>query len=714
MKNVVNGPCSLAVFDLDPPPFPHPLSPPFTMFKHKAQTKPSSNLKGSARRALLASICSSFSLDESTLTPEAKQALLPKDIRHARAVTHSDRSKLLIYSDEEGKPLWIKFESGPFDKILLPTVITLWKNPYLANDRSLNTPINVLPVIQGGADLMIPGCFPPYPSLIRGQAVVYLSYPERIPLGVGVVLVDQTRTLSRDMKGKAAQTIHTIGDTLVAQFKNDNIITPDLQFDYTVPRISDVQEPSEPIEQLAAAVENLSTDEPSSTTEQVPTTEESIETNEPTETTETPAPEEIKDDDSSDDEGFTPGEADDLFQSAVLLSIHQYRNPDATTNTNPNLSSALSLPISASQFLDTFVTPNLAISSPKLTIKATSHKKATKFFKSMEKLGALTTKEMKDGMYVMEVANTDSKAFEDFEPYTIRKKKKPASTDGSSALASNSNSGKGNQMIAVELWKPHSASSPFFNSVARQEPEKFAVQQYYDAEELKARLVTYINSKSLISKKDKRNVIVDEVLIQAFGLNKPSKSANPVSYFPGSSVVGRDKIVSLLESQCTAFHLLYSPNDLVLQQFSEATAANKGVVPTSLLLRVLKPAKGGIPKININTERRGGNKTVTTITGLESFGIVPAAFAEELRKVCAGSTSVNSVKPGGGSGGGSKGGKGKNTVEPKDEAKDDGPKQVLIQGPQIKSVEAALLKKGIRPGWINITDKVGGGKKAKK
>lgn len=103
----------------------------------------------------------------------------------------------------------------------------------------------------------------------------------------------------------------------------------------------------------------------------------------------------------------------------------------------------------------------------------------------------------------------------------------------------------------------------------------------------------------------------------------------------------------------------------------------------------------------MKTERRGGNKTVTTVSGLEAFGIVPAAFAEELRKACAGSTSVNPLKPGG------KGSKGKGAPPPapKEEPKDDGPKQVLVQGPQVKAVETLLLKKGLRPAWIDSNDK---------
>lgn len=656
------------------------------MFKHKAQTKPSSNLKGSARKALLTSICSNYGLDENTLTPEVKQSLLPKDIRHSRAITHTDRYKLLIYSDENGRPLWFKFESGFLDKLIFPTVLTLWKNPYLANDKSLNTPLNVLPVIQGGADLMIPGCFPPYPDLVKGQPVIYLSYPEKIPLGVGVVLVNQTCNLTRDIKGKAAQTIHTLDDTLVSQFKNETVITPGLEFDYNIPSITDQPEP---VSNLATGIENLATEEVKSEATVPPEQSDS----------ENPSGEKVSEE---EDESFTPQEADDFFMNALLLTIYQFRNPEARITTNPNLTTDLELPISASQMLDSFVVPNLAIpvsAAPNLTIKATSYKKANKFLKAMEKQELITTKEMRDGMYVTEVAEIlKCPILQDFQPYTIRKKKKPDSAADPSSVSSTKSKKDGNQMVALSLWKPHSSSNTFFNTVAKENKDIFTVQSYYDTDELKARIVTYINSHKLVNSKDKREVVVDEILIQAFGLSK-RQSNGP--YVPGNSTIPRDKAVSYLQSQCTSFHLLYSPDDLILQQFNEYTAANKGVVPTPLLLRVLKPAKGQVPQVHVKTERRGGNKTVTTVSGLEAFGIVPAAFAEELRKACAGSTSVNPLKPGG------KGSKGKGAPPPapKEEPKDDGPKQVLVQGPQVKAVETLLLKKGLRPAWIDSNDK---------
>lgn len=41
----------------------------------------------------------------------------------------------------------------------------------------------------------------------------------------------------------------------------------------------------------------------------------------------------------------------------------------------------------------------------------------------------------------------------------------------------------------------------------------------------------------------------------------------------------------------------------------------------------------------MSVKTRQGRKTVTIITGLESFGVDIDEFAEELRKLCAGSAS---------------------------------------------------------------------------
>jgi translation initiation factor 2D len=49
--------------------------------------------------------------------------------------------------------------------------------------------------------------------------------------------------------------------------------------------------------------------------------------------------------------------------------------------------------------------------------------------------------------------------------------------------------------------------------------------------------------------------------------------------------------------------------------------------------------KGALQPIVMGIKIRQGRKTVTVVSGLEAFGIDVDDFAEELRKLCAGSAS---------------------------------------------------------------------------
>jgi translation initiation factor 2D len=49
--------------------------------------------------------------------------------------------------------------------------------------------------------------------------------------------------------------------------------------------------------------------------------------------------------------------------------------------------------------------------------------------------------------------------------------------------------------------------------------------------------------------------------------------------------------------------------------------------------------KGPLQPVSMSVKTRQGRKTVTLISGLETFGVDIDDFAEELRKLCAGSTS---------------------------------------------------------------------------
>jgi hypothetical protein len=59
----------------------------------------------------------------------------------------------VVYLAKNGDPLWFSVGKGSDD--LIPTAYTLWKKADLL--PFLSTPEAVIPVLTGGADLMIPG-----------------------------------------------------------------------------------------------------------------------------------------------------------------------------------------------------------------------------------------------------------------------------------------------------------------------------------------------------------------------------------------------------------------------------------------------------------------------------------------------------------------------------------------------------------------------------
>jgi len=80
--------------------------------------------------------------------------------------------------------------------------------------------------------------------------------------------------------------------------------------------------------------------------------------------------------------------------------------------------------------------------------------------------------------------------------------------------------------------------------------------------------------------------------------------------------------------------------------------------------------KGGLPPVTLNVETRSGNKKVTLVTNLETYGVDPKALAKEIRVGAAASTSV--------------------TAAPGQKA---GAKQLLVQGNQVNLVGAILTEK---------------------
>ncbi|KAI6020580.1 hypothetical protein EDC04DRAFT_2736905 [Pisolithus marmoratus] len=83
----------------------------------------------------------------------------------------------------DGDPLWFSHGKGSDD--LIPAVYTLWKKYDLLS--CITTPASVIPVLVGGADLMIPGVVP-IPSsqtVVPPQLVAIAQYFKDSPTAHG-------------------------------------------------------------------------------------------------------------------------------------------------------------------------------------------------------------------------------------------------------------------------------------------------------------------------------------------------------------------------------------------------------------------------------------------------------------------------------------------------------------------------------------------------
>ncbi|KAI0052419.1 hypothetical protein FA95DRAFT_1601793 [Auriscalpium vulgare] len=178
------------------------------MFKKPlSDVKTSAPLRGSDRRKLRARVAQTFALDA-----DAADLLVPDGLLALKYSAHAGEPGVL-YLAPGGDPLW--FTAGKGSDELIPTVYTLWKHPALL--PSLSTPAAVIPVLIGGADLMLPGVVQ-RPTSLHADALVsvtqYIPGGRGPPLAVGRLAVDLRVEEDDGRKGKAVTVLHTWKDHL--------------------------------------------------------------------------------------------------------------------------------------------------------------------------------------------------------------------------------------------------------------------------------------------------------------------------------------------------------------------------------------------------------------------------------------------------------------------------------------------------------------------
>ncbi|KAL4915106.1 hypothetical protein BDW62DRAFT_203962 [Aspergillus aurantiobrunneus] len=645
------------------------------MFKKKPTIKNLSPLRSSDRRKLADQIISDYKIEiPSTPAPESsddatpanttqptltsiRNALLPENCLSARFATTAGPDLREVqgtvyvgtHGDSDERVLWFKIDQGPgADKRLYPTVYTLWNNPNIV--PLLHTPELVMRKLRSGADLMTPGLAnePPFPERAVKGAVVAVAGLDRetVPLFVGICEIDVSALGEvQGTKGHAVRGIQWEGDEVWAWSPSSRPGVPAPEYlegwDEEVLGEGETGEIEEGVEGLELEDKDgqeageMDAEEPAGEQMDEPVVEEK----EP-----------------------TTKEIDDAFEKAFLYSLYKLKQDNPST---PN--HGLSLPISPSALISNMITPYLPIYTAQQAqyyqIKKTSWKNVKKFIKYLDKQVLVKSKDRSGQETVILDVDFDDQRVINFAPYRLPNKNavesasKPSNAPGKKPAASTDGDPSVGQTLTVQtLYRPAAKLTPtIFPPLSTTHPSN-----YYKYSDVSKHLDQYIQSQdpSIVDPQNKRILTLTPFLANTIFTSAADKS----TLARGKTT--RDMLLKRLVEDST----LLAPHYVILK-------------PGQTLSDV-KPKAGAAPKANVTVERRTGSKTVTKVSNLEVFGIIPNLLAEELQKKCASSTSVSQAT-----------GAAKGVME------------VLVQGDQRKALDTALTRRGLKTQWIDMVDK---------
>ncbi|KAF2420016.1 eukaryotic translation initiation factor SUI1 family protein [Tothia fuscella] len=625
------------------------------MFKKKPNIKPLAPLRSSDRRKTADQIIKDLDLktplaDTATEeekkvsaaeTPTLRNALLPDNALSARfTTTHGPDLKLVSgtvyvgsHNGEEQRVLWVKINERMY-----PSVYTLWHNPGIL--PLLHTGAFVVAKLQGGADLMTPGLYggPPFPEKAKKGAIVAISSAENpsVPLVVGSCEIDVNKLQSvQGAKGIAVHTVHWSGDELWAWNPTGNSgVEPPEHMDGWLDEAGDMAK-------LAGQAEELNIVEGGGVSLEADV-QDHVENAEL--------------EDEEEEEQMTIKEIDTAFHEAMLYGLFKQKS----SNPKDGPTYGLSFPLTQSFVMSNLIQPFLPSLSSQLQIKKTSWKTMKKFLKSLDKEQILKTKDQKGNKVETVVLDIDfdDLQIQNFKPYRLPKREAPTASSANGKLTESdpTDSSVGQKLKLQSLYKAKEKLAPLFT------PSEKDSRAFYTAEELRQITTNYIENEKLISETNKRFVKLNPLLANAVFDGKLGTDREILA----RGAVSREALVERVLSQCSQYH--------TITRISETTP---DITP--------KPRAGAPPKVTITLETRSGNKTVTKLHGLEAFFISPQPLADELRKACAGSTSVERMQ-------------GSSPKAPVME--------VMVQGPQRDAVVKCLTRRGIDAKWIDVVDKV--------
>ncbi|KAI0656239.1 eukaryotic translation initiation factor SUI1 family protein [Cubamyces menziesii] len=611
------------------------------MFKKAlADLKTSAPLRSSDRRKLKQRVLQAYPI----LQPEEGDLLVPDGLQSQKFNTHLEEPGV-AYLSPEGDPLWFTIGKGSED--LIPTVYTLWKRPDLL--PFLSTPAPVVPKLINGADLMIPGVVQHSPDLVPDQLVAVTQYHRGAigpPLAVGrmAVSADTLRSAEEtDVKGKAVYVLHTWKDAL---------------WEMGASKKTDVPAPREL--RTAADIEGSDSEESTGESSHAKSGDGPFEANgqpapQDAESAAAEAPSEATTSANGTGEGsssstkLTAEDISSLLRASLIQAI------GTTLSSLP----PSSFPMPASTFWSSYVLPARPAyalemyglpDAGAMDVKHSTFKNVKAFLKASAKEGLIKLKESKSDVMVAAVypkhpdvaSRRSHRTIGDIEA----KAKKAEDREQKEREAEEKRKG---EIQVSELWKPFDTTVPLFVAAGKDTSELYTVT------DIKNVFNEYVSSRNLINANDQQyiNVGSDDALARAVSIKGEETP----------EFMKRDDVLKRIRANMQTWH--------------EIRAEGRDVVRK----------KGELNPISVVVKIRQGRKACTLITGFEPFGLQADDLAEELRKMCASSTSVTPVH-----------GK-SNSLE------------VMVQGKQIKGVTDLLVARGVPKRWIESKDQTASKKK---
>ncbi|KAF8064203.1 eukaryotic translation initiation factor SUI1 family protein [Lyophyllum atratum] len=601
--------------------------------------KTSAPLRSSDRRKLKQRVVTAFGVSS-----EDGDLLVPDGIQSVKFSTHLEEPGV-AYLAPDGDPLW--FTLGKGSEELIPTVYTLWKRADLL--PVLSTPAAVIPILVGGADLMIPGVVHHAPSLKEKQLVSILQYNHSrdnptlsAPLAVGRMAVAGNQLDGGQEKGKAVHVLHTWKDHLW-----------ELGSKGDVPEA--VPAGSERSEQVSPAREGKPDGEGDG--DQADASPAEVLSNLTIQPSDTPP---------SAGPSYNPQEISSLLHISLLQAI---------ASTIP----ASAFPIPATQFYTNYILPSRPAfpallvphsgpppadaspcpSSSEVTIKSSTHKSLTTFLKSEEKASLLNLKSPQKHSQQTDLlitsVNAKHPSVAGHHRYaTLKDVETTAAKKATREEKARDEEAGGGELRVTELWKPHQATVGLFDGMGG------SSTNVYSLAEVKSVLNSYISSNSLVNPREQAYINLDERLYNCVSSKAKGKSkGKDGEKEPGPmEFMKREELTKAILDRMQSWYEVSDGKDVVRK-------------------------KGEIKPIHIVIKVRQGRKASTLISGFEPFLVVNAEdMAEDLRKVCAGATSVSPIP-----------GKPANSGL-----------EVLVQGKQSGAVVEYLTSKGIPKKWIEVLD----------